>query len=102
MTQATTGDSQEIESLERQRDAFREQHERYRRALDVLYQVSMASRGRTSFRELFEVTCQELRAVFPLDACYIAVCDTSRPDLFRAVYRVDEEQAEYLEHLPYG
>src|SRR6185503_8624595 len=98
MAQATTEHSQEIAALERQRDAFREQQGRYHRALDVLYRVSVACHGRASFREIFEVTYQELRAVFPLDACYIAVCDTSRPQLFRAVYRVDEEQAEYLEH----
>src|ERR671933_2293613 len=102
MPQATTGHSQEIANLERQRDAFRQQQGRYRRALDVLYRVSVACRGRASFREIFEITYQELRAVFPLDACYIAVCDTSRPDLFRAVYKVDEGQAEYVEHTPYG
>jgi len=57
---------------------FREQHGRYRRALDVLYQVSVASRGRASFRAIFEITYQELRAVFA------------------------GEQAEYIEQMPHG
>jgi len=50
MDQATSTHNQEIAAIERQRDAFREQQGRYRRALDVLYHVSVACRGRTSFR----------------------------------------------------
>ena len=78
MDQATSTHNQEIAAIERQRDAFREQQGRYRRALDVLYHVSVACRGRASFCEIFEITCQEPRAVFALDACYLAVCPGNR------------------------
>ena len=56
MEPATSTHNQEIAAIERQRDAFREQQGRYRRALDVLYHVSVACRGRASFREIFEIT----------------------------------------------
>src|SRR5215207_9884600 len=102
MDQATSTHNQDIAAIERQRDTFREQQGRYRRALDVLYHVSVACRGRASFREIFEITYQELRAIFALDACYLAVCDLSRPDMFRAAYMIDEDQAEYVEHMPHG
>ena len=102
MEPAISTHNQEIAAIERQRDVFREQQGRYRRALDVLYHVSVACRGRASFREIFEITYQELRAVFALDACYLAVCDLSRLDMFRAAYMIDEEQAEYIENMPYG
>ncbi|MBK9713480.1 MAG: GAF domain-containing protein [Kouleothrix sp.] len=94
--------AQQIEELERQRDTFREQQERYRRTLDALYSVAMACRGHTTFREVFEVTYRELRAIFQLDACYVAVCDMRRPELFRAAYMVDEGQAEYVEDSVHG
>src|SRR5215213_4089672 len=102
MDQMTSTHNQEIVAIERQRDAFREQQGRYRRALDVLYHVSVACRGRASFREIFEITYQELSAVFALDACYIAVCDLSQPDMFRAAYMIDEGQGEYIENMPHG
>ncbi|MDQ2995998.1 MAG: GAF domain-containing protein [Chloroflexota bacterium] len=102
MDQATSTHNQDIAAIERQRDTFREQQGRYRRALDVLYHVSVACRGRASFREIFEITYQELRAIFALDACYLAVCDLSQPDMFRAAYMIDEEQGEYIEHMPHG
>src|SRR5438552_3847340 len=102
MDQTTSTHNQEIIAIERQRDAFREQQGRYRRALDVLYHVSVACRGRTSFREIFEITYQELRAVFTLDACYLAVCDLGHLDMFRAAYMIDEDLAEYIENQPHG
>ena len=102
MEPATSTHNQQIAAIERQRDTFREQQGRYRRALDVLYHVSVACRGRASFREIFEITYQELRAVFTLDACYLAVCDLSQLDMFRAAYMIDEEQAEYIENMPHG
>jgi GAF domain-containing protein len=102
MEQVTSAHNQEIAAIERQRDSFREQQGRYRRALDVLYNVSVACRGRASFREIFEITYPELRAVFALDACYLAVCDLSRPNMFRAAYMIDEGQAEYIENMPHG
>src|SRR5215211_4312006 len=102
MDQVTSAHNQEMVDIERQRDAFREHQGRYRRALDVLYHVSVACRGRSSFREIFEITYQELLAVFALDACYLAVCDLSRPELFRAAYMIDEGQGEYIEDQPHG
>ena len=102
MEPATSTHNQEIAAIERQRDVFREQQGRYRRALDVLYHVSVACRGRASFREIFEITYDELRAVFALDACYLAVCDLSRPDIFRAAYMIDEGQGEHIEDQPHG
>jgi GAF domain-containing protein len=102
MAQPTLSPNQQLAALERQRDEFRRQQERYRRALDALYSVSVACRGHTSFREIFEVTYGELAAIFPVDACYVALCDMSRPDLFRAAYMVDEGQGEYVEGMPHG
>ncbi|HEU5099113.1 MAG TPA: GAF domain-containing protein [Roseiflexaceae bacterium] len=102
MESATSTHKQEIAAIERQRDMFREQQGRYRRALDVLYHVSVACRGRSSFREIFEVTYQELTAVFTLDACYLAVCDLSRPNIFRAAYMIDEGQGQHIEDQPHG
>src|SRR3954469_23584042 len=102
MEPATSTHNQQIAAIEHQRDTFREQQGRYRRALDVLYHVSVACRGRATFREIFEITYQELHAVFALDACYLAVCDLSRPDIFRAAYMIDEDQAEYIENQPHG
>src|SRR5690349_22416681 len=102
MEPATSIHNQEIAAIERERDVFREQQRRYRRALDVLYHVSVACRGRSSFREIFEITYQELQAVFALDACYLAVCDLSRPNIFRAAYMIDEGQGEHIENQPYG
>lgn len=100
MTDSAT--SQQLAALEHQRDAFRAQHERYRRALDALYTVSLACRGHGSFREIFEVIAHELTAIFELDACYLAVCDPLEPGAFRAAYMLDQGQAEYVEHMPYG
>ena len=102
MEPATSTHNQEIAAIERQRDTFREQQGRYRRALDVLYHVSVACRGRSSFREIFEITYQELKAVFTLDACDLAVCDLSQPDIFRAAYMIDEGLGEHIEDQPHG
>jgi GAF domain-containing protein len=102
MAQPTLGPSQQLVTVERQRDEFRRQQERYRLALDTLYNISVACRGRNTFHEVFAVTCRELAAIFKLDACYLAVCDTSHPELFRAAYMIDEGQAEYLENVPQG
>src|SRR5262245_30676213 len=93
---------QRMQDIEQQFDALRGQLERSRRTLDILYNISMACRGRTSFREIFDVTYHELSAVFPLDASYVALCDTQRADRFRAVLMVDEGAAEYLEHVDVG
>ena len=75
---------------------------RDRRALDALRNLSVAGRGYTTFRHIFAATQHELQAVFPFDACYIAVCDTVRPDTFRAVLMVDEGIHEYAEMEEFG
>src|SRR5690348_17730141 len=93
---------QHTQDLEQQFDVLREQLERSRRTLDILYTISMACRGRTSFREIFDVTYRELSAIFSLDASYVALCDTQRADLFRAVLTVDEGVADYQEHVEVG
>src|SRR3954464_11589176 len=102
MEPATSTHNQDIAAIERQRDTFRDQQGRYRRALDVLYHVSVACRGRASFREIFEITYQELRAVFTLDACYLEACDLGNLDMFRRAYMIDEGQAQYIENQPHG
>jgi sigma-B regulation protein RsbU (phosphoserine phosphatase) len=102
MARHTLRPNQQLAALEQQRDEFRKQHERYRRVLEALYAVSLASRGQTSFRDIFAAAYHELTTVFKLDACYLAVCDTQQPELFRAAYMVDEGAAEYIEQSPHG
>lgn len=88
--------------LEEQVVLLRSQRERDKRALDVLYQVSMACRGLASDQAIFEVLCQELRAIFPLDSCYIALCDLERPSIFRTSFLYDEGLVEYAENVEFG
>src|SRR4051794_15036895 len=92
----------ELTDLADQLEWLRLQRERDRRALDVLYYVSMACRGLASDRAIFEVLCRELRAVFPLDSCYIALCDLERPTIFRTALLYDEGLVEYVENLDFG
>lgn len=94
--------SRQVAELQAQRDALRAQEDRYRRALDALYTISVACRGRITFREIFEIAYHELVALFPLDACYVAVCDINHIDKFRAAYMVDEGTVEYVEHIQHG
>jgi phosphoserine phosphatase RsbU/P len=89
-------------TLETELALLRRQAERDRRALAVLYNVSLACRGRTTARAIFEAVAHELLAVFNFDACYIALCDMRRDGSFRAALLVDEGQHEYAEHTPYG
>ncbi|MFN8505778.1 GAF domain-containing protein [Kouleothrix sp.] len=72
------------------------------RALDALYAISVACRGAGSFQAIFAVIERELTAIFTFDACYIAVCDTTQPNMFRAAYMVDQGAAEFVERMPYG
>ncbi|MBC8161736.1 MAG: GAF domain-containing protein [Roseiflexaceae bacterium] len=76
--------------------------ERGDRVLDALYNITLASRGQSSFLAIFTAVYQQLRLVFPLDACYLAVCDNEQDQLFRAVLLVDEGVAEYFERVPFG
>lgn len=102
MARATTRRNQTITELERQRDTLRRQQERDRRALEMLYNISLACRGQISFQQVFTAIAAELSAVFPLDACYIALCNNEQGEFFRAVLTVDEGEFEYAENIPYG
>ncbi|HEU5091030.1 MAG TPA: GAF domain-containing protein, partial [Roseiflexaceae bacterium] len=76
--------------------------ERRRRALNVLYAISERSRGKTDFRLIFSSIAEELRELFPYDACYIAVCDRDRPGIFRAALLIDEGFESYEVSTEYG
>jgi serine phosphatase RsbU (regulator of sigma subunit) len=82
--------------------SLREARERDRRALDLLYRVSVACRGITSERKIFDVLCRELQKVFVFDSCYIALCDLDRPDVFRTCLMYDEGLVEYDDHVSFG
>jgi phosphoserine phosphatase RsbU/P len=79
-----------------------QQIERSRRALSVLYNISIACRSQTEFEPIFTAIVTELRALFPFDACYIAVCDMQRPGIFRAALLVDQSITSYEEDTEYG
>jgi sigma-B regulation protein RsbU (phosphoserine phosphatase) len=76
--------------------------ERSRRALTVLYNISVACRGQIAFQPIFETITAELRGLFAFDACYIAVCDMSRAGFFRAALLIDEALSSYEEGTEYG
>src|SRR6266496_3570715 len=86
------------EQLER----LRLQHERDYLALDVLYRLSIACRSLATDREIFDLLCRELRSVFALDSCYIALCDLERPAVFRTALLYDEGLVEYRQNVEYG
>jgi phosphoserine phosphatase RsbU/P len=94
--------SHERDPLAHEIELLRDQAERDRRALTVLYNVSLACRGRTTARAIFEAVQAELEAIFHPDACYIALCDTRQPGIFRAALIVDEGAVEYSENTPHG
>src|SRR3954471_23879228 len=102
MVSANIGPQQSLQELQRQLGALQGDLERSRRALELVYQISLACRGISSFQDIFEITYRELCAVFTLDACYIALSDTRCPDLFRAVYTVDQGVAGYAEGVDVG
>jgi hypothetical protein len=88
--------------IDEQLARLRLRQERDRRALDLLYRVGMACQGLASDRAIFDVLCRELRAVFTLDSCYIALCDLDRPDIFRTALLYDEGLVEYVEGVEFG
>jgi phosphoserine phosphatase RsbU/P len=88
--------------IQQQLDALQSQLERNRRVFEALYNISLACHGVTSFRQIFEIIHHELSLLFPFDACYIGLSDTTHPELFRAKYTVDEGVAEYEENAPLG
>ncbi len=81
---------------------FRDKWERNQRALDALYNISVACQGSTSFAHIFDAVQRELHGVFAFDACYIALCDPDQPEFFRTVLLVDEGQHEYQENIESG
>ncbi|MCU0495685.1 MAG: GAF domain-containing protein, partial [Chloroflexaceae bacterium] len=91
-----------IKELEQQRVLLQRQRDRDQQALQTLYAISLACRGVTSFQTLFQAIVRELTQVFTFDACYIAVCDPDRPDLFQAVLFEDEGMQEYKEAVERG
>ncbi len=76
--------------------------ERNRRALAILYNISIACRGQVAFQPIFAAIAAELRALFAYDACYIAVCDIARPGFLRAALLIDEDLTIYEEDTAYG
>jgi GAF domain-containing protein len=88
--------------IQQQLGALQAELERSRRLFEALYNISLACRGVTSFRYMFEIIHRGLTTLFPFDACYIALSDTTRPDVFRAMYTVDEGVAEYKENSALG
>src|SRR5689334_25226898 len=91
----------ELSLTEEQLEQLRLQHDRDRRALDALYRVGIVCRGLASDREIFDVLSHELRSLFPLDSCFIALCDLERPDVFRTVLLYDEGLIEYEEDVEF-
>src|SRR5262245_21183978 len=91
-----------VRNIQQQLDALQSQLERNRRVFEALYNISLACHGVTSFRQIFEIIHLELSLLFPFDACYVGLSDTSRPDLFRPKYTVDEGDAAYEEDSPLG
>lgn len=91
-----------LPELEEQIERLRAERARDRRALGVLYNMSLVCRGLASDRAIFDVLCRELRAIFAMDSCYIALCDLGRPETFRTALLYDEGVIAYEEHLEFG
>jgi phosphoserine phosphatase RsbU/P len=102
MAPASTSQEQRIAALEQELAALRRQQQRGHAALSLLHNISLVGRSAPSFRAIFEATYRELAAVFALDACYIAICDSVSPTRFRAVLMVDEGEFEYQEDVEFG
>ena len=88
--------------LERRLQTLTALRDRDHRALDVLYRVSMACRGMTSQRAIFDVLSRELRGIFTLDACYIGLSDMRQPGRFRWALLYDEGLIDYVENAEFG
>lgn len=86
----------------RQRTELLAQRERDQRVVDALYTIALACRNNISFQEIFRTIYQQLMRIFPVDACYIAICDDTLPAVFRAAFMVDEGVEEFTEAIPYG
>lgn len=99
MARTTIQHNRRIGHLEAQIDALRREQERSRYALDVLYTISLACRSGAAFHAIFAAIHQELRALFPVDVCYLAASEPDQPDRFRAMLSVDADREEYVEHV---
>lgn len=102
MAHTADGRAPRIVAIEDQLAALQALQERDRRALDALYNVSLACRGNDSFYAIFAAVQSELRAIFPMDACYLAICDAQQTNVFRAVLMVDEGSIDYQEDVAAG
>ncbi len=102
MSRTVARRSQLIVELERQRDLLRRQQEQDQRVLQALYTISLACRDQLPLRTIFETIHTELTSIFSFDACYIALCDSDRPEHFRAVLMIDEGLPEFLETEAYS
>jgi GAF domain-containing protein len=91
-----------LPELEEQLERLRTERARDRRALGVLYNVSLVCRGLASDKAIFDVLCRELRAIFPMDSCYIALCSADKPETFRTALLYDEGVVEYEEDFELG
>ncbi len=89
-------------SLQQELNTLRAARERELGVLRVLHDVSIACLGQTSARAIFEAIYRALATVFRFDAAYIALCNSRRPDTFRAALLYDQGRVEYLEDEPYG
>ncbi len=102
MALPTAGRTRSLAELERQCDMLRQQQERSQRALEILYNVSLVCRDQTSFQAIFTAIYHALRAVFPLDACTIALCAPGESGKFQAALLTESGQITYVEHIAYG
>lgn len=102
MSRASRAANPSLSDLEGQLTLLRAMRERDRRALDAVRNISIACRGRTTFESIFGAVSDELRAIFALDSCFLALCDRAHPDRFRSALLYDEGKAEYVENVDFG
>lgn len=91
-----------IAALNRQIATLRQRQLQAERTLQAIYNVSLACRGHSTYRAVFDAIYRELQAIFTFDACYIAVCAADSHEMFRAALMVDEGEFEYIENTSYG
>lgn len=102
MARISIASKQNIAALETQLEQLRSERERNQTILDVLYHISVACGSSTSLRQIFEVTYRQLRTIFAIDTCYIAICDTHQPDIFSAALIVDGNTEQFVEQAAQG
>jgi sigma-B regulation protein RsbU (phosphoserine phosphatase) len=102
MSLSRSNQNQQRESFTHSEHANSTERERNQHILDVVYNITIACHGITSFRDIFEVMNRELARVFSFDAAYFAVCDANNPKVFRAAFMYDEGEVEYIEGVEVG